>query len=315
MILCELTPSAGSNRDRTCHVGRQLRRGANHPFKAESQRREGSYSAKVMVRRACTRHESLQGSKAKVSRLHRRHRANRVHDTSDRCQRVPMIKFVRRIPRTFPRNALGASIGIAIAGVLTDLLVGSASAMPFLVAPIGASAVLVFAVPASPLARPWSVTGGNIISAMIGSAIAHVLPASALGASLAVGAAIAAMSLLRCLHPPGGACALTAVLVGPGTFAEALALVVAPVVINSLILVVCAVLVNRTQGRSYPHKADAVRHPPPPPITPQLTEADFDAVLSDYGEVLDISRKDLEMLYRDLARRAYASGSPKSQED
>ena len=67
--------------------------------------------------------------------------------------------------------------------------------------------------PASPLAQPWSVIGGNVISGLVGVAcvrwLGHALPLPLL-AGLACGASIAVMFALRCLHPPGGAVALTA---------------------------------------------------------------------------------------------------------
>jgi len=70
---------------------------------------------------------------------------------------------------------------------------------------MGASSVLLFAVPASPLAQPWSIVGGNFVSALVGIGCAHWIPDPALAATLAVGLAIIAMFQLRCLHPPGGA--------------------------------------------------------------------------------------------------------------
>ena len=114
------------------------------------------------------------------------------------------------------RAAGGALLGVAFAAVAGWLgsTLGDA-ALPWLVAPVGASAVLVFALPASPLAQPWPVFGGNIISTLVGLAIAHFMPTAVLAGALAVGVAIAAMSLARCLHPPGGACALLAVLSAP----------------------------------------------------------------------------------------------------
>ena len=110
---------------------------------------------------------------------------------------------------------LGALIGIGITGLISGWAVGNLEHLPLLVAPLGASAVLLFAVPASPLAQPWSIIGGNTISALVGIAIAHLVPDKAIGAAIAVAAAIAVMSLLRCLHPPGGAASLLGVLGGP----------------------------------------------------------------------------------------------------
>src|SRR5205085_807791 len=65
------------------------------------------------------------------------------------------LKWTERL-----RAGAGALIGIALTGGVAHLLIGDASAIPFLIAPMGASAVLLFAVPASPLAQPWSIIGG-----------------------------------------------------------------------------------------------------------------------------------------------------------
>ncbi|MCH1990933.1 HPP family protein, partial [Achromobacter xylosoxidans] len=58
------------------------------------------------------------------------------------------------------RMAAGALLGVLLAGWLSRWVGGHWGISPWLVAPIGASAVLVFGVPASPLAQPWPVVGG-----------------------------------------------------------------------------------------------------------------------------------------------------------
>jgi CBS domain-containing membrane protein len=108
------------------------------------------------------------------------------------------------------RGCCGALIGILLTGLICTRAVGT-GATPMLIAPMGASAVLLFAVPASPLAQPWSIIGGNIISALIGVTCARWISDPLVAAALAIGA----MSVLRCLHPSSGAVALTAVLAGP----------------------------------------------------------------------------------------------------
>lgn len=60
------------------------------------------------------------------------------------------------------RSAVGALIGILFTGTMMKMVPGAATLIPLLVAPMGASAVLLFAVPASPLAQPWSIIGGNL---------------------------------------------------------------------------------------------------------------------------------------------------------
>ncbi len=45
--------------------------------------------------------------------------------------------------------------------------------------PDGASAVLLFGVPSSPLAQPWSIVGGNVLSALIGVTVGMLVPDAA----------------------------------------------------------------------------------------------------------------------------------------
>jgi CBS domain-containing membrane protein len=109
------------------------------------------------------------------------------------------------------RMVAGAGLGIFFVAVLSRYL--GKGLEPWLVAPIGASAMLVFGIPSSPMAQPWSIIGGNTLSALVGTFIALMIPDNlALAAALAVALAIATMLLGRCLHPPGGATALLVVL-------------------------------------------------------------------------------------------------------
>jgi CBS domain-containing membrane protein len=202
------------------------------------------------------------------------------------------------------RGAIGAAIGIAATGLVSTLWMGQNGDLPLLIAPMGASAVLLFAVPASPLAQPWSIIGGNLIAALIGVAVAQAVDIPLLAASIAIGATVAMMILLRCVHPPSGAIALTAVLGGPHIRASGFDFVAVPVLLNSALLTISAIVYNNATGRSYPHRPHAPAHPHPPRAAPVLTDADFDAVLADYGEALDIDRDDLKALYTELRGRA-----------
>ena len=184
---------------------------------------------------------------------------------------------------------LGAAIGITLTIVVCAGMPLAAADLPVIVAPLGASAVLVFAVPASPLAQPWPVVGGNILSSLIGVAAFQCLPGPAVAAGVAVGLAILVMSLLRCLHPPGGAAALTAVIGSQGIHAAGYAFAFAPVAVNSIALVTVAMLFHRATGHSYPHQ--------PVPAPPAgLRAADVDAALDEMGEGFDIAREDLAAL-------------------
>lgn len=191
----------------------------------------------------------------------------------------------------------GAVVCLALTIVVCSRLPLAVADLPIIVAPLGASAVLVFAVPASPLAQPWPVIGGNVISSLVGVAAFQCIPDLAIAAGVAVGGAILVMSLLRCLHPPGGAAALTAVIGSHGIHAAGFGFALAPVGVNSLSLVLLAMIFHRLTGRSYPH------HPVLDRAAIKATRAaagleaeDIDAALADMHESFDISREDLDLL-------------------
>lgn len=208
------------------------------------------------------------------------------------------------------KAASGAIGGIAITGLLCGLMLGNGLAHPLLVAPMGASAVLLFAVPASPLAQPWPVLGGNVISALVGIFVAKAVPDPTIAAALAVGAAIAIMSLLRCLHPPGGAVALSAAL-GAKTVASSYMFALVPVGVNTLLLLVVAILFHRIAGHNYPHVAVKSVTPhdtadPAPLRRAGPSQQDIADALHDFGDTLDVDERDLHALLADAELRAAA---------
>lgn len=190
---------------------------------------------------------------------------------------------------------LGALIGVGLTGLVARTVLGHEPLLTLmLAAPMGASAVLLFAVPASPLAQPWPIVGGNTLSALVGVAVFHLVREPMLAAGLAVALAIAAMSLARCLHPPGGAVALTAVIGGPMVAAHGYMFALAPIALDCVVLLAVGWLFHRVSGHSYPHRAVVAPAHPPAPLA--LTPDDVDAALDDLGEPLDISREDLDAL-------------------
>lgn len=203
------------------------------------------------------------------------------------------------------RSSLGALFGIALTGGLAHWLLGPLSTTPFLIAPMGASAVLLFAVPASPLAQPWAIVGGNLVSATVGVTCALLIADPVSAAAAAIALAIAAMFALRCVHPPSGAVALTAVLGGPAVRALGYEFVIEPVALQSALLFGAALVYHAATGYRYPHVAarPAARHAP---SQPGFSRADLEAVLRERDELLDVDPADLEAVLRATEIRAYA---------
>ena len=206
-------------------------------------------------------------------------------------------------------SAVGGFAGIAtiLAVSLHTLSLTTATA---LVASMGASAVLLFAVPHSPLAQPWAVTGGHLVSAVIGVSCLKLGGDGLIPAAMAVAGAILAMHYLRCIHPPGGATALSAVVGGDAVAELGYEFVITPVLENVAIILVVALVFNYPfRWRRYPSRLA----PEPEALQTRSSEArdnlshsEITAALRSLDTTVDISERDLEMIYQ-LARRNASS--------
>jgi CBS domain-containing membrane protein len=208
------------------------------------------------------------------------------------------------------RSMLGAMLGIFIAGLTGLAIIGSGGHQPWLVAPMGASAVLVFAAPHSPLAQPWSVIGGDILSAIVGFLCAKLIGTPLIAGSVAVSTAIGVMFLLRCLHPPGGAVALGTALGGQALAASGFVFAVGPVALNCIVLVAAGLAYNKLCGRRYPYLAVAHtnQHQTADAVPSErlgVTPADLEEVMRQYNQVLDISPAELEEILMRAEAQAY----------
>lgn len=159
------------------------------------------------------------------------------------------------------RASIGALVGILVTGYVTEAALGMGMGLPLLIAPMGASAVLLFAASHSPLAQPWSILGGNAISALVGVFTYMWLKDPIAASGVALAGSIALMSLLGCLHPPSGAVALTAVLGGSAVHDLGYLFVLWPVGVNSVLLLVCAFIFNNLTGLRYPPRKEPVAAP------------------------------------------------------
>lgn len=169
-----------------------------------------------------------------------------------------------------------------------------------LIAPMGASAVLLFAAPHSPLARPWAFVGGHLVSALVGITCAKLIPDTTVAAAAAVGGGILAMHYLRCLHPPGGATALLTVIGGPAIHSLGYGFLLSPLGFDLLALLGLALVLNNLMpGRRYPldRKSAAAGKPAAPAVTIGLNPADLQRALEDMGVYIDVTREDLNEIY------------------
>jgi len=148
---------------------------------------------------------------------------------------------------------LGAFLGIAAVSGLEQLFL-SGTALMLVIGSFGASAVLIYGAPKSPLSQPRNLLGGHVLSALVG-VVAYLLLREQpwLAAALAVSLAIALMHLSRTLHPPGGATALIAVIGGPKVHALGFLYVLVPVALGATIMLLVALLINNIPStRRYP---------------------------------------------------------------
>ena len=202
------------------------------------------------------------------------------------------------------RSSLGALIGLLVTAAIAWFAIGDTAGLPLLIAPMGASAVLLFGVPASPLAQPWPLVGGNLVGALAGVGCACLIPIPLVAAAAAVAATVLLMFVLRCVHPPSGAVAITAVLGGTSIHALGYAFLLYPVGINSLALVASAVVYHRLTGHTYPHRAKARTPVPDDRATKTITRTELDALLRNRAEILDVDVGDLEWFLEELARKS-----------
>ncbi len=148
---------------------------------------------------------------------------------------------------------LGAFLGIGAVGWVEQLFFAGTD-VALMIGSFGASAVLLYGAPRSPLAQPRNLLGGHVLSAIVGVAAWSLLGHLPwLAAAAAVATAIAVMHLTRTLHPPGGATALIAVVGSPQVHALGFSYVLVPVGLGAVILLLVALLVNNLPAtRRYP---------------------------------------------------------------
>lgn len=201
-------------------------------------------------------------------------------------------------------SGLGGFTGILLILIITRQFVEAGDA-GLIVASLGASAVLLFAVPHGPLSQPWALGCGHLVSAVIGVSCYLLIPDLFVAAAAAVGLAITAMYYLRCIHPPGGATALTAVVAGSGVHSLGYLYLVTPVLINVAVIFAVAIVFNYLfPWRRYPmammhYTRKTAAHDKP--AEEGLSREDLEYALQQMNLYVDVGHEDLEQIYH-LAR-------------
>lgn len=201
-------------------------------------------------------------------------------------------------PSEWSRAAIGMAVGTLLSVWLCAQVFGIEVAQ-HLIGPLGASAVLLFAVSSGALAQPWAIVGGYLCATVVALLVAHVFGRTLGSACLAAGLALILMCWLRCLHPPAGALALLMVLADPATIAldwKALG----PVMFSAMTLLLSALAYNNLTRIRYPRRAServALVPADHPPIDSQaITAQDLKLALADLEAFFDITPEDLEQL-------------------
>ncbi|MCP4877340.1 MAG: hypothetical protein GY896_17915 [Gammaproteobacteria bacterium] len=196
-------------------------------------------------------------------------------------------------------SAIGGFVGIAAIFVAGQMWFDPEISV-LIVPSMGASAVLLFAAPHAPFSQPWNVLAGHAISAVIGVACWRWIPGLGVAAAFAVGLAIGAMYFTRCIHPPGGATALAAVIGSEKLHHLGFAYVLEPILLNVAVILLIAIVFNGMfKWRRYPAhwhlksksgEADTGEYAP-------INHEDFVYALSQIDTFVDISEEDLLRIY------------------
>lgn len=207
-------------------------------------------------------------------------------------------------------STLGGFLSILLILVITRYFVDGPDAV-LIVPSLGASAVLLFAVPHGALGQPWNVLGGHLVSAVIGVACAQFIPGLFIAAAASVGLSIGAMHYLRCIHPPGGATALAAVIGGESIQALGYHYALTPVLINVAVILLVAVVFNAPfHWRRYP--ASLAGKAPQPAVTAagygHIEHADLVYALSEIDSFIDVTEEDLLKIYELATQRTIHDG-------
>jgi CBS-domain-containing membrane protein len=197
-------------------------------------------------------------------------------------------------------SSLGAFAAVLVVALVSHFYSETAH-FPILAASMGASTILLLAAPHNPVSQPWPLLGGHLVAALVGITCAKFVPHLYLAAALAVAFTVAIMLYLRCLHPPGGGTALLVVIGGPTISEMGYLFAFTPVLLNSALLLMVALLVNRLiPGRKYPYNLSLPSSPAAKDTGKDklgFSHQDLQDALQEIDGYIDVTGEDLERIY------------------
>lgn len=203
-------------------------------------------------------------------------------------------------------SAVAALVSIGLVMAVSQYFLDPQS-LPWVVASMGASAVLLFAVPKGPLSQPWAFIAGHLFSAFIGISVAKLIADPVTASAVAVSLAIFVMYLTRCLHPPGGATALTAVVGGSAITGLGYWYMLTPIALNIVVMLLWALLINNLipnrcypngirdifSNKNKPHSADQSEFKQPN----MIRRSDLHDALTDMDVFVDVTEDELNKIF------------------
>ncbi|MBO1925053.1 HPP family protein [Thiomicrorhabdus sp. 6S3-12] len=201
-------------------------------------------------------------------------------------------------------SSLGGFFGVLAVAVISHHWAPPESAW-LMTASIGASAVLLFAAPHGSMSQPWPVFGSHLVSALVGITLTLYL-STLLDPLILIAAAVSlsifAMYALGCLHPPGGATALTVVFAAQSHQMGEINydFLLYPLSVNLLILLATGVLFHSFSHKRYPiylasnhfkKNADSL-----PIVRPELSYEDFLSALAKIDNFVDINEQEVKRI-------------------
>lgn len=201
------------------------------------------------------------------------------------------------------RSAIAVVLGLLLPALLLRYSLPHAGYLgPSLMASMGAAAVLLYAVPHSPMAQPWALLVGNLLSGLIGMCCAMWIPDPIWAAALAAGLSVFVMHLTRSLHPPGAATAMLMVVDADAFHHYGWGWAMIVVAANAGLALVFALSLNRLIRRGrYPVPA---RHAPVRVEGVTLKQEDVEWALRQMEWATDVDEAELLEIYRQAIERA-----------